>query len=667
MYADVAVCLPLSRTFVYRVSEPVEVGCRVVVPFRKREIEGFVVALQDAAPKVEALAIKEIIDKTPLLRPEIFKLCRWISQYYVSPLGEVLKGALPPGITAKHVERGKGADPLSPSSRSPGDEGADLSAPRPSMTAEQSRAFDAITSSHGFHPVLLHGITGSGKTEVYMRAAQHFLAAGKSSLILVPEIGLTPQLTDRFAARFPGKTAILHSSLTKRQRIDEWLRIYNGNAPIVIGTRSAVFAPLADLGLIVVDEEHETSYKQEEVPRYNARDTAVMRAKVARAVAVLGSATPSMESFRNAENDKYHRVTLTKRVEDRPLPDVEIVNMREEYAAAGKQVIFSRTLLDAITTRLARSQQTMILLNRRGYAAFLLCRHCGFTFQCSACSVALTYHRTIDKLMCHYCGLARRPPARCTECDSEYIHYVGEGTERLESDLKELFPDVRIGRVDRDTMRHMRDFQRVLGGFRSGEIDILVGTQMIAKGHDFPRVTLVGVIGADAPLALPDFRAAERTFQLLTQVAGRSGRGDEPGEVVVQSYFPDHYTFQLAVSQRFEDFYARESRYRKAMFYPPYTSLAGIMVTDRDPARAVQMAREVGQFLDSMRSDAVRILGPAPAPLERLKRVHRHQLLIKSSSRATLHGMLERLQAYVEEKKIGATKIIIDVDPISLL
>jgi primosomal protein N' (replication factor Y) len=665
MYADVAVCLPLSRTFVYRISESIEVGCRVVVPFRKREVEGFVVALHDGAPKVEALGVKETVDKTPLLRPEIFKLCRWIAEYYVSPLGEVLKGALPPGITAKHVERG--AVGSAPSSRSPQDEGAAPSVPRPSLTPEQARAFDGITSSNGFHPVLLHGITGSGKTEFYMRAAEHFLAAGKASLILVPEIGLTPQLTDRFAARFPGKTAILHSSLTKRQRIDEWLRIYNGNAPIVIGTRSAVFAPLADLGLIVVDEEHETSYKQEEVPRYNARDTAVMRAKVAHAVAVLGSATPSMESFRNAETDKYHRVTLTKRVEDRPLPDVEIVNMREEYAAAGKQVVFSRTLLDAVTTRLARGQQTMILLNRRGYAAFLLCRHCGFTFQCSACSVALTYHRTIDKLMCHYCGLARRPPARCPECDSEYIHYVGEGTERLESDLKELLPDARIGRVDRDTMRHMRDFQRVLGGFRSGEIDILVGTQMIAKGHDFPGVTLVGVIGADAPLALPDFRAAERTFQLLTQVAGRSGRGEEPGEVVVQSYFPDHYTFQLAVSQRFEDFYARESRYRKAMFYPPFTSLAGIMVTDRDPSRAVQTAREVGQFLDSMRSDAVRILGPAPAPLERLKRVHRHQLLIKSSSRATLHGMLERLQAYVEEKKIGPTKIIVDVDPISLL
>src|SRR5215470_7743428 len=661
MYVDIAVCLPLSRTFVYRVDEPVEAGCRVVVPFRKREVEGFVVARQESAPTVNALHIKDVIDSEPLLRPDIFKLCRWISQYYVSPLGEVLKGALPPGITAKHVERGL----KPPTTYTPNVASAFNARPKP--TSDQARALDTIIAVHDFHPILLHGVTGSGKTEVYMRAAEHFLQNGKTSLILVPEIGLTPQLTGRFAERFHEKTAILHRSLTERQRIDEWLRIYAGEAPIVIGTRSAVFAPLLNVGLIVVDEEHETSYKQEEVPRYNARDTAVMRAKLAGAVAILGSATPSMESYRNAEAAKYQRVPLTARVEDRALPGVEVVNMREEYAAAGKQIVFSRLLLQEITTRLGRREQSMILLNRRGYAAFLLCRHCGFTFQCSSCSVAMTYHRTIDKLLCHYCGFARRPPARCTECDSEYIHYVGEGTERLEAELRKIYPDARIGRVDRDTMRHIRDFERVLGGFRSGEIDILVGTQMIAKGHDFPRVTLVGVIGADAPLALPDFRAAERTFQLLTQVAGRSGRGEEPGEVVVQSYFPDHYTFQLAVNQKFEDFYARESRYRKAMFYPPFTSLAGIMVTDRDPSRAAQMARDVGEFLDSMRSEAVRILGPAPAPLERLKRVHRHQLLIKSSSRATLHGMLERLQAYVEEKKIGATRIIVDVDPISLL
>ena len=669
MYADIAVCLPLVRTFVYELNESVEAGCRVIVPFRKRDVEGFVVGLRKDAPRdLDVHEVRSVVDRNSLLRPEILDLCRWIADYYVSPLGEVLKAALPPGILPKHLERlgpSPGLRPGSPNGRARGEaagEGKSLK-----LTDDQAKSLNVIRNSSGFQPILLHGVTGSGKTEIYMQAVEHFLAAGKTSLILVPEIGLTPQLTDRFAGRFPNQTAILHSSLTKRQRIDEWLRIYSGDGPIVIGTRSAVFAPLQRLGLIVVDEEHESSYKQEEVPRYHARDTAVMRAKLSRAAVVLGSATPSMESFHNAETGKYKHVTLTARVEDRELPEVQIVNMREEYAAEGKQVVFAQRLLQAVSARLGHGEQTMILLNRRGYAAFLLCRHCGFTFQCNSCSVAMTYHRSIDKLLCHYCGLARRPPTRCPECDSEYIHYVGEGTERLEAELKHSFPDVRVGRIDRDTMRHMRDYERVLGGFRKGEIDILVGTQMIAKGHDFPGVTLVGVVGADAPLALPDFRAAERTFQLLTQVAGRSGRGDRPGEVVIQSYFPDHYTFQLAVTQRFEDFYARESRYRKAMFYPPFTALAGIMVTDRDAARAAGTAREVGEFLDSLRSSAIRILGPAPAALERIKQVHRHQLLIKSSSRSTLHSLLDRLRQYIEDRKIGPTRVIIDVDPVSLL
>jgi len=657
MYVDVAVCRPLSRTFVYQTDEPVRIGCRVVVPFSKGEVEGFVFAERREQPSEHRiLFIKEVVDPEPLLRPEVFELCRWIADYYVSPIGEVLKAALPPGVLQKHLKAHAGAAPAGAAPAS-----------LPILTQEQAHALDAIRNASGFHPLLLHGVTGSGKTEVYMRAAEHFRQRGKSSLILVPEIALAPQLTDRFVERFGGGIAILHSGLTKRQRIDEWARIYTGNAAIVIGTRSAVFAPLKNIGLIVVDEEHETTYKQESVPQYNGRDTAVMRAKLARAAVVLGSATPSMESFRNAEAGKYQRITLTTRVEDRPLPSVEIVNMREEYMAEGKQVLFSQRLLQAVATRLERGEQTMILLNRRGYAAFLLCRKCGFTFQCSACSVGMTYHRIGNKLLCHYCGLAKKPPEQCPECRSEYIHYVGEGTQRLEADLKEAYPDARIGRVDRDTMKHMRDFERVLGGFRKGSIDILVGTQMIAKGHDFPRVTLVGVLGADAPLSVPDFRAAERTFQLLTQVAGRSGRGDQRGEVVIQSYFPDHYTFQLAVHQRFEDFYARESRYRKAMFYPPFTALAGVLINDRDPSRAAALARDVGEFLDTMRSNAVRILGPAPAPLERLKSVHRHQLLIKSMSRATLHEMLKGLQAYVEEKKIGATRVQIDVDPVSLM
>ncbi|PYS15764.1 MAG: primosomal protein N' [Acidobacteria bacterium] len=709
MYADIAVCLPLARTFIYKLTTPVETGCRVVVPFRKRDVEGFVVGFRkDAPPDIEVHEIGSVLDAIPLLRPDVFNLCRWVADYYATPIGEVLKAALPPGISAKHVEglqhsppRREGVDAPSKAKAQTGwrearvrqgeasiedrqDISAELTTPARQlllscratpplrggelvMTPDQTKALSTINSTPGFRPILLHGVTGSGKTEIYMQAVEHFLAAGKTSLILVPEIGLTPQLTDQFARRFPNQIAILHSSLTRRQRIDEWLRIYRGEVPIVIGTRSAVFAPLGNLALIVVDEEHETSYKQEEVPRYHARDTAVMRAKLAGAAVVLGSATPSMESFHNAASQKYDYVMLTTRVEGRPLPAVEIVNMREEYAAEGKQVVLSRRLLEAINARLDRGEQTMILLNRRGYATFLLCRHCGFTFQCNSCSVAMTYHRSIEKLLCHYCGLARRPPARCPECDSEYIHYVGEGTERLEAELKCRFPEARVGRIDRDAMRHMRDYERVLGGFRAGDIDILAGTQMIAKGHDFPRVTLVGVVGADAPLALPDFRAAERTFQLLTQVAGRSGRGGRPGEVVIQSYFPDHYTFQLAVTQRFEDFYARESRYRKAMFYPPFTALAGIMVTDRDRGRAADTAREIGEYLDSLRSNAMRILGPAPAPLERIKRMHRQQLLIKSSSRASLHQLLGRLRQYIEDRKFGSTRVFIDVDPVSLL
>src|SRR5438093_57864 len=687
MYADIAVCLPLARTFIYKLTTPVETGCRVVVPFRKRDVEGFVVGFRkEAPPDIEVHEIGGVLDAIPLLRPDIFNLCRWVADYYATPIGEVLKAALPTGISAQHVE-GLRPSPAarqpagcraaaSPRGRSPSPSGRGRHCEAvpgegpmaPKLTVDQLRALETVTKAPGFRPMLLHGVTGSGKTEIYMQAAEHFLAAGKTSLILVPEIGLTPQLTDQFATRFPNQIAILHSSLTRRQRIDEWLRIYRGEVPIVIGTRSAVFAPLGNLALIVVDEEHETSYKQEEVPRYHARDTAVMRAKLAGAAVVLGSATPSMESFHNAaSHQKYEYVTLTTRVEGRPLPAVEIVNMREEYAAEGKQVVLSRRLLEAINARLDRGEQTMILLNRRGYATFLLCRRCGFTFQCNSCSVAMTYHRSIEKLLCHYCGLARRPPARCPECDSEYIHYVGEGTERLEAELKCRFPDARVGRIDRDAMRHMRDYERVLGGFRAGDIDILAGTQMIAKGHDFPHVTLVGVVGADAPLALPDFRAAERTFQLLTQVAGRSGRGGRPGEVVIQSYFPDHYTFQLAVTQRFEDFYARESRYRKAMFYPPFTALAGIMVADRDQGRAADTAREIGEYLDSLRSNAMRILGPAPAPLERIKRMHRQQLLIKSSSRASLHHLLGRLRQYIEDRKFGSTRVFIDVDPVSLL
>ncbi|HEX5000056.1 MAG TPA: primosomal protein N' [Terriglobia bacterium] len=663
-FAEVAVCLPLSRTFTYSLSGPAAIGCRVVVPFRGRDVEGFIVGLRDTAPEsFDALPAREVMDHEPLLPADVFALCRWIADYYFAPLGEVLKSALPPGITQKRIERAVARrsekDPAKARALPP-----DLGL---ALTPDQQRALDTIENVPGFGAILLHGVTGSGKTEVYIQATRRALDRGRTSLVLVPEIGLTPQLAERFAIRFPGRTAVLHSGLTSKQRIEEWTRIRRGDAPVVIGTRSAVFAPLENLGLVIVDEEHETSYKQEETPRYHARDTAIVRARNAGAAIVLGSATPSMESFRNGEAGKFTVARLPSRVEQRPLPKVEVVNMREEYVVAGRQVVFSERLLGAIATRLERREQTIVLLNRRGFAAFLLCRKCGFTYDCSACSVSLTYHRSIHKLLCHYCGLAKRPPERCPECASEHIHYVGEGTERLEHDLTELFPAARIARVDRDVMRHPRDFERVLGAFRNGDTDILVGTQMIAKGHDFPNVTLVGVISADASLALPDFRAAERTFQLLTQVAGRSGRGDRPGEVVIQSYHPDHYTFQLAETQRFEDFYQRESRYRRALFYPPFSALAGIVVSDRNAERAAQTSRDVGQFLGGLGEERIRVIGPAPAPLERLKRVHRYQLLIKAATRDALHRALDKLQANLESKKPGSTRVMIDVDPVSLM
>jgi primosomal protein N' (replication factor Y) len=656
MHVEVAVPGPFTRNFVYEISRPVPPATRVSVPFGSRRIQGFVIRTATTLPEgVEIRAVTEVLDPVPLIREEVLDLCCWVADYYAAPLGEVLKGALPPGITRKHIEKfsPEAPPPFAVESRvepSPG----------------QAAALDAIGSTDGFAPILLHGVTGSGKTEIYMRVVEECRRKGKAALVLVPEIGLTPQLRERFARRFGAHMALLHSALSRSERINEWLRVYNGLARIVIGTRSAVFAPLHDVGIIIVDEEHESSYKQDEMPRYNGRDSAVMRAKMAGVPVVLGSATPSMESFHNAEIGRYRYVNLPDRVEGRPLPGVEIVNMREEYVREGRQSVLSGRLRDALGERVEKGEQSIVLLNRRGFSMFLLCRHCGNSFHCRDCSVSMTYHKGINRLICHYCGLSQRPDTACPECGSEYIQYIGQGTEQLEQIVAEEVPGARVGRVDRDTMRHLRDFDRVLGDFRSGKLDILVGTQMVAKGHDFPGVTLVGVVGADAALSLPDFRAAERTFQLLTQVAGRSGRGDRPGEVVIQSYFPDHYTFQLAVGQRFEDFYRREAHFRRAMFYPPFTVLAGIMVLETSRERARTLADSIGKFLEGAASREIRILGPAPAAVEKVNKTFRHQILLKCATRGPLHRVLGKLGAHIEENKVPAARVIVDVDPVSL-
>src|SRR5256714_5328069 len=433
-------------------------------------------------------------------------------------------------------------------------------------------------AAHKFSGMLLHGVTGSGKTAVYLAAMRGILEAGRSAILLVPEIGLTPAVAADLHQIFGDEVAILHSALSDRERAEQWHRIRRGEARIIVGTRSAVFAPVTDLALIIVDEEQDSSYKQEETPRYHARDVAVMRAKMANAVVVLGSATPSLESYFNAKKNKYALVELPDRVEQRPLPEVEIVDMRQEFQETGREQVVSRKLATEIKERLERHEQVMVLLNRRGYSPVVLCRTCGKKLECRDCAIALTHHKREHKMVCHYCGYTAPVPKACIHCGSEYVYFLGTGSEKLEELLHGMFPQARIARLDRDTVRGHEDFERTLTALNEGDLDLLVGTQMIAKGHDIHGVTLVGVVGADVALGLPDFRAAERTFQLLTQVGGRAGRGETPGKVILQTYFQDHYAVKYAAQHDFRGFYDKELRYRSWMHYPPFGALANVLV-----------------------------------------------------------------------------------------
>ena len=548
------------------------------------------------------------------------------------------------------------------------------------LNDEQQHALDRIIEAlngRTYSGLLLHGVTGSGKTEVYIRAMLETLSRGQSTLMLVPEIGLTPVLARRLRSHFGDSIAILHSALSEGERTDEWRRIRRGEARVAIGTRSAIFAPLKDLGLIIVDEEHEASYKQEETPRYNGRDTAIMRASRAGAVVVLGSATPSIESFQNANSGKYNYVRLEKRYLGRDLAEVEIVDMREVFKRHGKAQIFSDELVAAIEATHARGEQTIILLNRRGFSVFALCRSCGQAIKCPNCDVTLTYHRYNQSLLCHYCGYIRPAPKLCPSCDGSYMHYVGEGTEKLEDLITELFPDLRVARVDRDTMRKRGSFEYLAMEFEAGTIDLLVGTQILAKGHDFPNVTLVGVISVDVALSLPDFRAAERTFQLLTQVAGRAGRGSRKGRVLIQTYHPTHYSLLYAKDQDYESFYNREIGFRKSMHYPPFAGLINVLVRDKEIEKAsgaaADLAREVREIARSSKL-SLTVLGPAPAPLARLKGEYRFQVLLKTGNRKqareALQIALDRLTTV--EKGSGKRRhnprlFTVDVDPMNLM
>jgi len=823
-FCDVALPVPLDRPFTYAVNGTVPaVGARVLVPFSGQRLMGVVVRVHDDRPAddIEIKPVQQVLDDTSLLSPELMQLAAWIAQYYVAPLGEVLRGMMPLAAEVRrqytyriaeagsrvlyegaqkgssrrsrlpaedqnreyavlnYLEDGKTAKAsalrsatqtrkalldamvrkkwlireaiaeerdarrteriavLVPDARIPklnenqtailaelAAAGSrmrvadlrELSVPASTLATLVRRGLVAIEEAPqnfhlgglpangkkhahehalneaqvealgsiaaamaqgGFKPILLYGVTGSGKTTVYFAAMQRALDAGKSALLLVPEIGLTPAMAGEMFAAFGAQVALLHSGLTPDERAEQWHRIRRGEARIVVGTRSAIFAPMVDLGLILVDEEHDSSYKQEETPRYHGRDVAVMRAKFNNAVVVLGSATPSLESWANSERGRYQRVEMLTRVMNRPLPVVELVDMRIEFKETAREDIFSRQLVAETQATIDRGEQVIILLNRRGYSFTVICRSCGEKIECENCAISMTYHKPVlgtdlhahagDRLECHYCGFRRSIPKVCPKCQSEHLYYLGAGSQQGEERLQELFPNARIGRMDRDTVRGRGDLERLLTRLHSGEINLLVGTQMIAKGHDVHGVTLVGVIGADSALGLPDFRAAERVFQLLTQVSGRAGRGELPGRVLVQTYHPEHYAIQYSATHDYTGFVAKELQYRRWMHYPPAAVLANVLVQGESMAEAAAWANTLGRWFAATPLDNVRVLGPSAAPIARLKRIYRFHFVLKAERRDALSRTLRALLAHADAQAIPRRNLVVDVDAVHLM
>jgi primosomal protein N' (replication factor Y) len=631
---------------------------------------------------------------------------------------EILDGA-PPGLPVASLrERGVSADTLGrlqargflvirseADERTPADAISDVGGASEStrrvLTGEQASVLADLTAHcdrGAFHVSMLRGVTGSGKTEIYLRLAAHVSRSGRRVLLMVPEIALTPAVTRQFRQVFGERVAIQHSALSDGERHDQWHRIRRGLVDVVVGTRSAVFAPLENVGLLIVDEEHDGSYKQEETPRYHGRDVAVVRGSRERALVVLGSATPSMETAQNAAGGKYGHTILERRVLDRPLASVRIVNMREEYADAGPDVIVSRPLAQAVEERLARREQVVVLLNRRGYATAVFCRQCGDTLDCPNCSVSLTVHvnrhasgsnsssrpvgrgadreggnakssppgtRVEGRARCHYCNYSMRIPTQCRKCAAPYLEQSGFGTEKVEEQLRALFPQARIRRIDRDSVRRKGALTAALAAFGAGEVDVLVGTQMIAKGHDFAGVTLVGVISADVGLGMADFRAAERTFQLVTQVAGRAGRGERAGDAIVQTLYPEHYSIQLAARQDYPAFFEKELQFRRAMLYPPVVAMINVIIRGRTLEEALTVGGEIARRLAPAAATLnIRTLGPAPAPFVRLRGEHRAQLFLKGTRRAEMKNALRAVLAEMPEVR---RRITVDVDPLNVL
>jgi len=729
-FAEVIIPSPLKEPLTYEVPQGLDVkpGMRVVVPVGRRRVTGLVAELASTSRIERVKAILDAPDGHPVMDEPLLRLGQWIAKYYLSSIGEVLAAMMPAHLRGEsrrvvsanegdfavddlerrileELGRNKAAVGLKSLARKfprgfyPAlevlarvgavevRERARRQRKKPpaaeqtpaavlTLTSEQQAAYDAIEASlsgGGFKPYLLYGVTGSGKTEVYLRAMERTRAAGKRSLILVPEISLTPQLLDRLQARFPGKVGVLHSALTAGERWEEWWRIIRGEVDVVVGARSAIFAPVPALGLIVVDEEHDSSYKQEEGLRYNARDVAVVRAKLLDCPVVLGSATPAIESYENSRAGRYTLLELKRRVERRSLPAVETVDLREVWSAANsdKPRLLSVLLTQALRDNLARQRQSLVFLNRRGFANFLQCRLCGFVLRCAHCSVTLTFHKGEGIVLCHHCGWHQHAPEACPHCAHPAFLPVGFGTEQLEQELAEILPGARIARMDRDTTVKRGSQEKLIRQWQRGEIDVLVGTQMITKGHDVSGVTLVGAVLADLSLNLPDFRAAERTFQLLSQVAGRAGRGDEPGRVIVQTYNPEHYALRHVPAHDYPAFFAEELEFRRALQYPPFSRLVHLRL-EGAPAGAIEkQAKLLGEWLrDQCRRSTssyagIEVLGPAPAPIMKLRGRFRWQILLKGKKGSALLALAAAAQTRVP--RTSRWRLHIDVDPYSML
>jgi primosomal protein N' (replication factor Y) len=633
---DTTAMLPHER-YTYSVPvemrERVEPGVRVRIPFGPKTLMGLVVAGLDQTDHADVRPITEVVDTEPLLSRALVDLAEWTAARYCAPLAEVLKAMVPKGV--------RSARPETAGRRKPRSTSAALSAARavapalapPRLTLAQQVAaaplLDAVaTGAH--RRVLLHGVTGSGKTEVYLAAIDAALARGLQAISLVPEIALTPQMIRRFAARFPGRVAVIHSGLTDSERAGEWRRARSGDIDVVVGSRSAVFAPLPRLGVIVVDEEDSSAYKQDRVPRYHAVDVALERGRRSGAPVVLGSATPRVETYFRAHTGDLELVTLPERITGRALPPIEVVDLREELRAGNRSPL-SQTLVRAMEECRREGGQAILYLNRRGTATVVLCRNCGEPLTCPNCSVSLVYHAGRGRCDCHYCGASRPAPERCPQCGSTAIRGLGMGTERLEAEVAERFPGLRLLRMDRDTVQRRDAYFEIYERFRSGDADCLIGTQMVAKGWDLGRVRLVGIVNADTSLHFPDYRSGEVTFSLLTQVAGRAGRGDEPARVILQTYTPDHYAVRHAVGHDYRGFAHEEIRLRKAFRFPPYSRLVTCTVSHADDAAAESAARTSAERLSAIlgAGDGLDVLGPTPAFLHRLRGQHRWQVTVR--------------------------------------